>query len=227
MRHNMRVTEIPSIQNVMVRIQELEKMLGTSPQKNSSDISQNSVSESNANSPSFQDFLERNEEPAILPSPTLNDSSSMQGESSLNFSGSRNLTSPLEQKILKESKNNGLDPNLVKAVIHAESNFNPKAVSPKGAKGLMQLMPSTAKVLGVEDPMDPSQNIEGGTRYLADMMNTFQDRKLALAAYNAGPGAVKKFKGVPPYKETQDYVAKIEKMMKNPRSINSVDGSSL
>ncbi|MFA7693656.1 MAG: lytic transglycosylase domain-containing protein [Candidatus Hydrogenedentales bacterium] len=99
-----------------------------------------------------------------------------------------------------------LDEALVYAVIRAESNFNPNAVSPAGARGLMQLMPGTAAEMGVTDIFDPTQNVAGGTQYLYKMMELFQDKKLALAAYNAGPENVKRHKGVPPFQETKSYV---------------------
>lgn len=104
----------------------------------------------------------------------------------------------------------GLSVDLVRAVIQAESGFNPHAVSPKGAMGLMQLMPATARELGVMDPFQPSDNIRGGVTYLAGLMNRYQQNvELALAAYNAGIGNVTRYGRVPPFRETQDYVKKI------------------
>lgn len=104
----------------------------------------------------------------------------------------------------------GVDPILLESLVQAESDFKPREVSPAGAMGLTQLMPGTAKSLGVTDPFDPAQNLIGGAKYLSQMLKQFGgDERLALAGYNAGPGAVRRFGGVPPYKETQHYVDRI------------------
>jgi len=110
------------------------------------------------------------------------------------------------------SQKYGLDPMLIDAVIRQESGYQSKVVSKSGAIGLMQLMPATARDLGVKNPYDPHQNMEGGVKYLSQQLNRFGGNvSLALAAYNAGPGAVQKYGGIPPYKETQNYVRKILK----------------
>ena len=109
----------------------------------------------------------------------------------------------------QSARAHGVDPLLIHSVIQVESNYDAQAVSPKGAEGLMQLTPPTARMLGVSNTFDPGKNIEAGVRYLKYLKDLYKDDRLALAAYNAGPGAVDRFKAVPPYPETQKYVDKV------------------
>ncbi len=120
----------------------------------------------------------------------------------------------IETLIGKYSALNGLDPDMVRAVVQQESSGNPRDVSAAGAQGLMQLMPGTSRMYGVTDPFDPEQNISAGTRHLANLMREFKnDLPTALAAYNAGSGAVRKAGGMPNYPETKDYVRRITEML--------------
>ncbi len=112
--------------------------------------------------------------------------------------------------ISEAARRNGLSSSLLKALIHVESYFNPRAVSKKGAMGLMQIMPENLSLLNIDDPFDPWENIMGGAAYLKAMLERFSGRlPLALAAYNAGPGAVEKYNDIPPYPETRNYVRKV------------------
>ncbi len=117
----------------------------------------------------------------------------------------------IEAIVERQAERHAINPDLVRAVIQVESAWNPRAVSSKGAIGLMQLMPATARELGVTDPFDPAQNIRGGVRYLKRLLERYDgNAELALAAYNAGPGAVDRYGRIPPYRETQNYVRKIK-----------------
>ncbi|MGC8120252.1 lytic transglycosylase domain-containing protein [Marinobacter sp. VGCF2001] len=131
-------------------------------------------------------------------------------ESSVDWYNTPLFLTPFEREIRTAAAEFDVDPALVRAVIHAESAFNPKAVSPVGAQGLMQLMPGTARELGVDNPLEATQNIRGGVDYLARMIKRFNgDVRMATAAYNAGPGAVGRYKGIPPYAETKAYVQRV------------------
>ena len=127
-------------------------------------------------------------------------------DSSAGFAAPKHLTAVIQDA----SRKHGVDPRLVAAVVRRESAWNENAVSHVGACGLMQLMPATARYLGVNNIFDARENVSGGTRYLRTLLDTFNgDLDLALAAYNAGPGAVQRYRGVPPYRETRAYVAAV------------------
>lgn len=131
-----------------------------------------------------------------------------QSDARINTSVPVYLTSMFEDA----GRQHGVDPRLLAAVARQESRFSATAVSPVGALGIMQLMPATAKFLGVSDALDPEQNIFAGAKYLKMLLDTFRgDLDLTLAAYNAGPGAVRKYRGIPPYRETINYVAAIRR----------------
>ena len=150
-------------------------------------------------------------------------------------SSNRELYEPLVQE---HATRQSLRPELVRAVIQVESGYNPRALSPKGAMGLMQLMPATARGLGVNNPWDPAQNIRGGTDYLRQLLDQYEgNEELALAAYNAGSGAVARYGGrIPPYRETRDYVRKVGVAAGEPRerrkltiykTIDVIDGRAI
>ncbi len=125
---------------------------------------------------------------------------------------------PIAKLVDEVADRYAIEPELVHSVIQVESNYNPFALSPKGAQGLMQLIPSTAQRFGVRNAFDPSQNLEGGVRYLKHLLALYRgDERLALAAYNAGEGAVERWKGVPPYPETRQYVGEVGKRVRDAR----------
>jgi soluble lytic murein transglycosylase-like protein len=133
--------------------------------------------------------------------------------------------SPYEDIIREAAVKYGVDPDLVRAVIRTESNFNPLAKSRAGAKGLMQLMPRLAKELGISNPFDPRENVLGGTKYLSKLLDRHDgDVSLALASFNAGPRNVTKYKGIPPFKETRGYVKKITGLLADNTTSSSDQG---
>ncbi|MCW7509586.1 lytic transglycosylase domain-containing protein [Leptospira levettii] len=205
----MKLTDIPSVSSVLGRMESLAQMA-----KNPSTLV------------SFPDLLEKEwnkqngAKQTSESNPVSNDSIQLPfPETAKSLGPSLSLgpkqTGDLIGTIESIAEAQGMDPNLVKAMVKAESGFKTKAVSPKGAMGLMQLMPETAESLGVKDPFDPEENITGGVKFLKGLMKEFKDPEKAIAAYNAGPGAVKRYKGIPPYEETKQYVSKVKRFYKD------------
>ncbi|MBF0410047.1 MAG: lytic transglycosylase domain-containing protein [Candidatus Riflebacteria bacterium] len=209
------------IQTIMERIQEINQtMSGMFPRKNvSAKTKENSESEKTAFKKALDDakdevmniktgrFSAKNGISPVssMAPPIIPDLK----KATLLYSESKNTFDDLVEKY---SNANNIDADLIKRIIQAESGFDPKAISNKGAMGLMQLMPDTAKELGVKKPFDPEENISAGTKYLAEMLKLNNgDLKLALASYNAGPNAVREHAGIPPFPETQSYINKILK----------------
>jgi soluble lytic murein transglycosylase-like protein len=133
----------------------------------------------------------------------------------INWHSAKLYLTHYQKNIDRAAKINHIAPALVRAIIHAESHFNAQAISKQGAQGLMQLMPNTAKSLGVKEPLNAEQNIYGGVRHLARLLKKYQgNHKVAAAAYNAGEGAVKKYNGIPPFPETEVYVKRVDILFK-------------
>ncbi|OLY64242.1 lytic transglycosylase domain-containing protein [Leptospira santarosai] len=191
----MKIEELPTVQRILNRIQDIEGL----PNRFVKEIPVQNRLES------FDSILKTVGEKSV--------SNPQMGSQKRNSRDDRENT--LAEIIRRESEKNHLDPFLVQSVIKAESGFKADAISPKGAIGLMQLMPSTANLLGVDDPSDPAENVAGGTKFLSDLLNKYKNLDHALAAYNAGPKAVDHYGGIPPFKETKKYVEKVKKFYKD------------
>jgi soluble lytic murein transglycosylase-like protein len=154
--------------------------------------------------------------PGEVPPPLSSDSRASLRSSIFRLKGKPFSVYPsrYDDVIVEAAGQHSVDPALVKAVIHAESAFNPHAVSAKGARGLMQLMPATARMLGVRNAFSPTSNIHGGTRYLAQLLRRYRNEAHAIAAYNAGFVPVDRYNGIPPYSETREYVRRVLQLKK-------------
>lgn len=155
-------------------------------------------------------YMRIDDEGAYYYTDTPTSSDYIKAPSSLGFRSGAETAERYKETIRETSENTGVRPELIKAVIRVESGFNRGAVSPRGARGLMQLMPVHAREHNIDDPFDPKENILAGTRYLAQLIKRYDGNlNLSLAAYNAGPAAVDHYQGIPPYKETRQYVQKV------------------
>ncbi|HOK00919.1 MAG TPA: lytic transglycosylase domain-containing protein [Spirochaetota bacterium] len=179
---------IEDMYNVLARINEIKGRFGLNKVASTPEVK--------AATQSFSDMV---------------DNSSILLKKELNIDPDKPLSKGDIDKIVEYyASRNNVPASLVKSIIKAESDYNPEAISPKGAMGLMQLMPETVMSLGIENPFDPEQNIKGGIIFFKDLLNSYKgDYKLALAAYNSGKGNVDKYGGVPDFKETKDYVRKV------------------
>lgn len=214
-----------SIKPLIARIADLERRLNgapTAPAPTRLPLGEGRASE-RAMSSAFRQFLEtatRRQDGIRTPEKGLDASSNAQNAKPYADPSAQIRGLPYSGLISMAARRYGLDPALLAAVIRAESGFNPGAVSPVGAQGLMQLMEGTARSLGVRDSFDPGDNVDGGARFLRSLLDRYQgDTPLALAAYNAGPAAVDLHQGIPPFSETLAYVPQVLAYWRNYRAL--------
>jgi soluble lytic murein transglycosylase-like protein len=203
-----------SIDSVMSRVDQIQAMLAgvtTTPASTGSTSFSSALADASTSAALTDGSTAATGTLASLSSPVGATSAAAYGTASAPTGGDLPSSVPYAAQITAAAKANGIDPALLAGLIKQESGFNPNAGSAAGARGLTQLMPSTAAGLGVTNVLDPAQSIQAGAKYLKQQLDTFGgDVTKALAAYNAGPGAVKRFGGVPPYAETQNYVRAVQ-----------------